>query len=578
MINCNIPVDSAENRLSKDISSITFLSSDDKCIYLRYISAEDNYEHYIVIDLNKWKFLTLYLDNHDKYKVFDYKNELERNIMYSLLKETTLKEYYSLSEEEKAKYFDLLGSNSIKFYRDVFLRKKLFTNTVLEPFENKIVWFLDIEVYRNKEYTNPQADNEKHFVNSVSIYDNNGILYNFLLVKEEFHNLSEVENIIEEVKEYFMKNYGVKVNIEVFRSERDLFNEMRYFLLNKVPHVITGWNVFFDINFLIKRGEFLDTKIFDKYIKQSSFNAGMTIDWYLPIPYNAIDYLLIYKNYNREKPESFNLDSVAEFELGINKVEYSESLDILYEKDLKTFLIYNITDTYLVKLLDDKLTLIDFVYKLSEISLVPVIQLNFKNISKVVDGIIYRYTKENMDNEIIWIRNDFVKKSKDENKDDDEVAYRGAFVKQPEKAGVYYFVSDLDATSLYPSIIESFNISMDSFLFHILSVEGFTDNIELMKYLKDESRTDKDGAKVIISFESENDTYELTLKEMKKILKKFCNYEFTITNTMNVFGLNYNSIYKKIMKDLKVKRKEYKNKMIKLIKIKEILNMEVQEW
>lgn len=576
MFNCNISVNSFENNLSRNISSITFLSSDDKCIYLRYISAEDNKEHYTVIDLNKWKFLTLYLDNYEKYKIFDYGNELERNIMYSLLSEITLKEYYSLPEDEKIKYFDLLGSNSIRFYRDIFLRKKLFTNTVLEPFENKAVWFLDIEVYRNREYTNPQPDNEKHFVNSVSIYNDDGILYNFLLVKEEFHNLSEVEKIIEEVKEYFMENYGIKVNIEVFSNERDLFIKIRDFLLSRVPHVITGWNVFFDINFLIERGEFLNTKIFDKYIKQSSFNAGMTIDWYLPIPYNVIDYLLIYKNYNREKPESFNLDSVAEFELGMSKVEYEESLDILYEKDLKTFLIYNMTDTYLVKLLDDKLTLIDFVYKLSEISLVPVIQLNFKNISKIVDGIIYRYTKENMDNEMIWIRNDFVKKSKDENKDDDndEVAYRGAFVKQPERAGVYYFVSDLDATSLYPSIIESFNIGMDSFLCHILSIEGFTDNVELMKYLKDESRTDKDDAKVVISFENENDTYELTLKEMKEILRKFCNYEFTITNTMNVFGLNYNSIYKKIMKDLKVKRKEYKNKMIKLMQLKEIVNAE----
>lgn len=575
MFPCVVSRDSFENSLSKDILSIVFLSSDDKNVYLRYIS-QDGKEKYEVINLEEWKFLTLYLDKQDKYKLFNCNNALENAIMYSLLREITLKEYYMLPENEKTKYFDLLGSNSIKFYRDIFLRKKLFTDTYLQPFEDKKMWFIDIEVYRNREYTNPQADNEKHFVNSVSIYNYDNILYNFFLIKEDFHNLDEVNRIIEDVEKHFMENYNLEVKIYMFTDEKELFTELRNFLQDKNPHILTGWNVFFDINFLIKRGEFLNVNIFDKYIEQNSFNAGMTINWYLPIPYNVIDYLLIYKNYNREKPESFNLDNVAEFELGINKVEYSESLDILYERDLKTFLIYNITDTYLVKLLDNKLTLIDFIYKLSEISLVPVIQLNFKNIAKIVDGIIYRYTKENAENEIIWIRNDFLRKPKDESKDDDndDVAYRGAFVKQPEKAGVYYFVSDLDATSLYPSIIESFNISMDSFLFHIVNIEGFSNNIELMKYLKNKSRTDKDDAKVIISFKSENDTYKITLKEMKEILMKFCNYEFTITNTMNVFGLNYNSIYKRIMKDLKVKRKEYKNKMIKLMKLKEILNVE----
>lgn len=234
------------------------------------------------------------------------------------------------------------------------------------------------------------------------------------------------------------------------------------------PDVVTGWNIeFFDIPYIINRcyrilGEketkvslspwgIIDTKtinVNDKPVTTFSI-AGISI----------LDYLQLYKKFSYTPQETYKLDHIAHEELKENKLDYSEykSLHDLYVRDFQKFINYNIHDVVLVEKLDDKLKFIEQVYALAYDAKVNFID-TFTSV-KMWDVIIHNYL---LNNDVV------VEPMKAQGEDDRRIV--GGYVKEPQK-GLHKWVVSFDLNSLYPHLIQQFNISPETIQNKKYSVE-----------------------------------------------------------------------------------------------------------
>jgi DNA polymerase elongation subunit (family B) len=175
---------------------------------------------------------------------------------------------------------------------------------------------------------------------------------------------------------------------------------------------------------------------------------------------SVLDYMDLYKKYIFVKQESYSLGHIAQEELGTTKVDHSEygSFTDFYTKNIEKFTWYNIVDTQLIKQLDDKLKLIELVLTIAYEA-----GINYEDTSSPVktwDAIISNYCLEQG---VVL----------PQQKHEPHASLDGAYVKEPVP-GWYKNVVSLDATSLYPSIIMTNNISPETYLYTIdMDVDTF---------------------------------------------------------------------------------------------------------
>ena len=145
----------------------------------------------------------------------------------------------------------------------------------------------------------------------------------------------------------------------------------------------------------------------------------------------------------------------------MKKVEYQGTLNDLYEKDLQTFIDYNIRDVRILIELDNKLDYIGIARGIKHIlDHVPYEDVMMS--SRYLEGAILVYLK----------KMGIVAPNKPKNvykKRDDDDKFAGAYVQKPQ-AGRHDWVYDLDITSMYPSVIRSLNISPET---KVGKVEGW---------------------------------------------------------------------------------------------------------
>lgn len=223
------------------------------------------------------------------------------------------------------------------------------------------------------------------------------------------------------------------------------------------PDVVTGWNIEgFDIPYMVNR---ITNVLGEKEAKRLSpwnilrertitfHNREITV--YNPVGIAVLDYLALYKKFTFTQQESYKLDHIANVEIGAKKLDYSEygSLINLYRQDFQKFMEYNIRDVELVDLIDQKKRLLELVFSLSFEA-----KVNFEDALTSVtlwDVIIHNYLMEQ--NIVV----PFVNPNKHRE-------FAGAFVKEP-RCGAYSWVVSFDLTSLYPMLIQQFNISPETF-------------------------------------------------------------------------------------------------------------------
>lgn len=220
------------------------------------------------------------------------------------------------------------------------------------------------------------------------------------------------------------------------------------------PDIVTGWNIeFFDIPYLVNRikavlGDHEAKKLSPwGFLEERMIEIrGRENQTFTPAGINVLDYLNLYKKFKFEMQESYKLDNIAEKELGIKKLDYSEygSLNDLYEKNPQKFFDYNVHDVTLIDKLEEKLKFIEQV-----IAFAYDAKVNYADTLTTVrpwDVIIHNYL---LDRNIVI--HQFKKAANYE-------SLVGGYVKEP-KIGMSKWVVSFDLNSLYPHLIMQYNIS-----------------------------------------------------------------------------------------------------------------------
>ena len=261
---------------------------------------------------------------------------------------------------------------------------------------------------------------------------------------------------------------GEDTHYTVCANETQLLKLFLEFWSQRKVDIITGWNINgFDLPYIINRAIRV---LGDEPVKRLSpwnrvsckereFNGK--IEFRIDIlGVSVLDYIDLYKKYIFVKQESYSLGHIAQAELGHSKVDHSEfgSFTDFYTKAWDKFVFYNIKDTTLIKDLDDKLKLLELVLTVAYEA-----NINYEQVSSPVktwDAIISNYC----------LKHGIVLPQQ---RREPSHSLDGAYVKEPVP-GWYHNVVSLDATSLYPSIIMTNNISPETYLGKIdMDIETF---------------------------------------------------------------------------------------------------------
>jgi len=226
------------------------------------------------------------------------------------------------------------------------------------------------------------------------------------------------------------------------------------------PDVLTGWNVeFFDVPYLVGRiikilGEEAVKRLspwgqirpYDVEIK------GKKVTSYELKGIAVLDYMALYKKFTYTNQESYRLDHIAYVELGENKINYNDegyvNLNDLYTRNFQRYIEYNIHDVHLVDLLEDKMKLIELVFAMAYDA-----KVNYTDTLASVnqwDVIIHNYLLEQ----------NIVVPQKSSSIVSDLV---GGYVKDVQ-TGMHRWLVSFDLNSLYPHLIQQYNISPEMFI------------------------------------------------------------------------------------------------------------------
>ena len=256
-------------------------------------------------------------------------------------------------------------------------------------------------------------------------------------------------------------------------DEFDLLRKFINYLKDDYPDVITGWNSqLFDVAYISAR---IIKVLGEKALEECSpwgiittsevpYARGRTQLAYTWMGISILDYMDLYKKFSYKMVENYKLDTVAKEELNKEKIKSPyATFKEFYTNDWELFVDYNIVDVELVDQLEDKMRIITLILTMAFDA-----KCNFIDIFSSVrtwDCILYnKLLKQNI----------MVHNPPGVNPELDR-QIMGAYVKEP-KPQQYDWVVSFDATSLYPSIIMTWNMSPETL------VNG-------QKYLADDDRS-----------------------------------------------------------------------------------------
>lgn len=453
-----------------------------------------------------------YYETNDNYYCYQCEYGDEREVIpYEQLKVIELN-YYDRNKVDRSITHEGDFGIDTKHTLDYFIRSKD------EPITDDLnIMFLDIEVYSpTGEF--PNTEEVKFPVVVVTYYYHD---------KEEtlFFDIGETKDID-------------KKQVIEFDSEKELLAYLIKKIREEDPDIITAWNLGYDLGYIVNRCK----KIGLDPTKLSPYGR-VDIDpengYFDIVGYVCLDLLRLYKSFTFTKKESYALGFIAQDELGYGKVELEGDITEQYTKYTDIFVKYNKQDVKLLIDLEKKLKYIALQNELRKICGISF--RNSLNMMGQVDGLILKFFKG---------RGLSPKNSKT---GIEKGKVPGAYVLEPQK-GLHDWIVDLDFTSLYPSLILTYNIGLNTFL---------------MKF-KDYTM----GYDFIYQPEELPEEIEIVLKDGKEITVEKTQFlekvkEKGLICTINgCFFKNHKeelSFYYEIMEMLLSSRKEYKNKMFEKI-------------
>jgi DNA polymerase elongation subunit (family B) len=282
-----------------------------------------------------------------------------------------------------------------------------------------------------------------------------------LLEEDVLRMESDVKKYLDKItplrkEDEFLFKQVFKIKYKFFKTEEDLLS---FYFQKLVPKFsfVTGWNVTeFDWKYLMNRAKNIKVDSVLNMPSRSTFSRNK-----IPTHLGILDYMQVFEKLKPYKViENYKLDYIAELVLGAKKLKHSYSSFLEFQQDTYLFTLYNVIDVILVKLIEDKLSLLDVAYSIANVA-----QVEVNKVFSPVYVAEILMCREFLNKNLRMMKLPFADMSSQ------EATYAGAYVKKPIP-GHYNYVSCYDFSSMYPNIQIQFNISPDTFL-------GKRDNVKL---------------------------------------------------------------------------------------------------
>jgi DNA polymerase elongation subunit (family B) len=403
-----------------------------------------------------------------------------------------------------------------------------------------IVYF-DIECEIAGALTPELIKNAPTKITSIAVYDNNTQKY-YCLILDEAKQLQTIN--------------GENRAVIPFTHEHDLLHAFLNLWEELDPTIITGWNTeYFDVPFLYYRIENqLGTIEASRLspLRKVKFGTYANDSPVVLAGLNHLDYMLLFKKYNPKNEPSYKLGDIGEKYVNLGKIEYEGNLDRLFQEDVNKFIEYNIRDVEILIELEKKFKFIELTIAICHLCHVPYEQIYLS--TALNDGAILTYLK----------RQGIVSPNKPTTTRpalyDIKEEYAGGYLKDPVP-GLYEWVIDLDFTSLYPSIIRSLNIGIETYIGRIMN-DGKYDNNWTLDDLKGMNHEQ------LITIERLRDdkTTNQTQATVGQIIDYIEQGGMMIAASGAIFRTDKPSVVCEVLTDWFNKRVEYKNLMKKAYK------------
>lgn len=389
---------------------------------------------------------------------------------------------------------------------------------------------LDIETYSPDEF--PKPEEATHVINIITVYDS---------IQNHYYTWG--------LKSFSKKEPNctyIKCN-----TEEELLRKFIKYIELDHPDILSGWNCeFFDIPYIINRikrilgdEEVLRLspvlKLYPRSIRGKYGHEQ--VRWHIE-GISVIDYLDIYKRFCMVQRENYKLDSIAQIELGESKVDYGDTnLSSLADENWELFVDYNIQDVKILVKLEDKLRYLELLRMLAYTGLTT-FEAAMGSLSVITGAtaIRARYRQQRIPT---FIRNE-----------DKTQKNPGAYVSEPQQGFQEHIVS-FDANSLYPNTMISLNLSPETKMGKIESIDKDTGNV----LFRDVNGT----------------TYTLSREKFAQLVKK---EQLSISRSKVLFSQKKKGIIPEIVDRYYQQRVEIKHELKKLKKVLSTLQKGTQEY
>ncbi len=296
----------------------------------------------------------------------------------------------------------------------------------------------------------PQASDPKFQIICICFADNHG---------KEFALLLQRKGIKEGKKSELMSS---SINIEKFSDEKALIRRA-FELLNSYPIIVTFNGDNFDFPYLHERARHLGMRdispiIWNRRTNDCNFQYAIHIDLYRFYHNVAIRTYAFGNVYTEE-----TLDAIALALLGIGKILLKQSISELSEWDLIHYCSHDARITRDLLLFDNR-TPLNLIFMLARISRTPIDDLVRTSVSNWVQSLFYY---EHRRRRFLIPNQEDIQQKKGLKASSNAIIkgkkYKGATVIDPVP-GVHFNVAVLDFSSLYPSIISTFNLSYETIM------------------------------------------------------------------------------------------------------------------
>ena len=404
------------------------------------------------------------------------------------------------------------------------------------------VVYLDIECEIGGALTTEYIKRAPMKITSIALYDVSLKKY-YCLILDEKHQLEKIE---ENSKE-----------IIPFNNERELLKGFLDIWERCDPTIISGWNSeFFDMPYLYHRmcqvvgdaqakrlSPLKRVKVMDFFNKKTS-NDESTIKI---CGINHLDYMLLHKKFIMKQEPSYALAAIGEKYVKMGKIYYEGSLDKLFREDINKFIEYNLRDVEILVALDDNLQFIELTKNICHLC-----HTAYENIyyaTALNEGAILTYLRRKniVSPNKPTTMNPALKAANEE--------YAGGYLKDPVP-GLYEWVSDLDFTSLYPSIIRNLNMGIETLVGRIQN----RDKYDNQWGLNDLKQLNPDMKLKIERVSTDRRVQEIEMA-VKDVIEFVETKNMVISANGTMFRTDKDSIIVEILNDWFDKRKDFKNKM-----------------